>query len=347
MRNAEDRSFVVLVVAVTIAFAWIIWPYFPAVLWATVFAVIFAPLHRRLRRRLHNRPNTAAGVTLFIIVLIALVPLFGIGAALVDQAAGVYARIQSGELDFRRYFAQVLGALPPWALQSLERFGITDLAELQGRVSAALMQASKFLASQAVNVGQNMFEFVVGFFVMLYLLYFLLRDGDRLARRVREAAPLHPERKHALFEKFTVVIRATVKGNVVVAILQGVLGGVIFWLLGINAALFWAVVMAVLSLLPAVGTALVWGPVAVYLLATGAIWQGLALIAFGVLVIGLVDNVVRPILVGKDTKMPDYVVLISTLGGIALFGINGFIVGPIIAALFIAAWDLATPEAPR
>jgi predicted PurR-regulated permease PerM len=126
-----------------------------------------------------------------------------------------------------------------------------------------------------------------------------------------------------------------------------VLGGVIFWLLGINAALFWAVVMAVLSLLPAVGTALVWGPVAVYLLATGAIWQGLALIAFGVLVIGLVDNVVRPILVGKDTKMPDYVVLISTLGGIALFGINGFIVGPIIAALFIAAWDLATPEAPR
>ncbi len=347
MRNVEDRSFVALVVAVTIAFAWIIWPYFPAVLWATVFAVIFAPLNRRLRQELHGRTNAAAGLTLLAIVLIALVPLFAIGAALVDQAAGVYARIQSGELDFRRYFAQVLGALPPWVLQTLERFGITNLAELQGRVSVALMQASKFFASQAVSVGQNMFEFVVGFFVMLYLLYFLLRDGDRLARRIREAAPLPLERKRALFEKFPVVIRATVKSNVVVAILQGALGGVIFWLLGINAALFWAVVMAVLSLLPAVGTAMVWGPVAVYLLATGAIWQGLALIAFGVLVIGLVDNVLRPILVGKDTKMPDYVVLISTLGGIALFGINGFIVGPIIAALFIAAWDLATPEAPR
>ena len=345
MRNAEDRSFIALVIAVTIAFAWIIWPYFPAVLWATVFAVIFAPLNRRLRRRLHNRPNAAAGVTLVAIVLIALVPLFAVGAALVDQAAEVYARIQSGELDFRRYFAQVLGALPPWALQGLERFGVTNLGDLQGRVSAALLQASRFLASQAVSIGQNMFDFVVGFFVMLYLLYFLLRDGDHLARRIRQAAPISPERKRALFEKFTVVIRATVKGNVVVAIVQGALGGAIFWLLGIKAALFWAVVMAILSLLPAVGTAMVWGPVAVYLLATGAIWQGLALIAFGVLVIGLVDNVMRPMLVGKDTKMPDYVVLISTLGGIALFGVNGFIVGPIIAALFIAAWDLAS-EAP-
>lgn len=347
MQKTEDRTFVALVVAVTIAFAWIVWPYFAAVLWATVFAVIFAPLNRRLRRSSSNRPNAAAGLTLIAIVLIALVPLFAIGAALVDQAAGVYARIQSGELDFRRYFAQVVGALPPWVLQTLERFGITDLAELQVRISTVLMQASRFLASQALSIGQNMFDFVVGLFVMLYLLYFLLRDGDRLARRIREAAPIASDRKRELFEKFTVVIRATVKGNVVVAILQGALGGVIFWLLGINAALFWAVVMAILSLLPAVGTALVWGPVAVYLLATGAIWQGIALIAFGVLVIGLVDNVVRPILVGKDTKMPDYVVLISTLGGIALLGINGFIVGPIIAALFIAAWDLATPEAPR
>lgn len=330
-----------LVVAITIAFAWIIWPYFPAVLWATVFAVIFAPLNRRLRRRLQNRPNAAAGVMLAAIVLIALVPLFAIGAALVDQAAGVYARIQSGELDFKRYLQQVLAALPAWVTQLLERFGVSTLGELQGRASGALMQGSKLLASQAVNVGQNMLDFIVGFFVMLYLLYFLLRDGDGLARRIREAAPLSGERKRALFEKFTVVIRATVKGNVVIAILQGALGGVVFWLLGIQAALFWAVVMAILSLLPAVGTALVWGPVAIYLLATGAVWQGVALIAFGVLVIGLVDNVVRPILVGKDTKMPDYVVLISTLGGIALFGINGFIVGPIIAALFIAAWDLA------
>ena len=140
--------------------------------------------------------------------------------------------------------------------------------------------------------------------------------------------------------KFTVVIRATIKGNMVVAMLQGALGGLMLWFLGIGGALLWAVVMAFLSLLPAVGAGLVWVPVAIYLLATGAIWQGVVLIAFGVFVIGMVDNVLRPILVGKDTKMPDYVVLISTLGGIAMFGLNGFIIGPVIAAMFIAVWDI-------
>ena len=124
------------------------------------------------------------------------------------------------------------------------------------------------------------------------------------------------------------------------ALLQGALGGLIFWFLGIGAPLLWGVVMAFLSLLPAIGAALVWMPVAVYLLATGAVWQGVVLILYGMLVIGLVDNFLRPILVGKDTKMPDYVVLISTLGGIATFGLNGFVIGPVIAAMFIAAWDL-------
>jgi predicted PurR-regulated permease PerM len=175
---------------------------------------------------------------------------------------------------------------------------------------------------------------------MLYLLFFLLRDSDSLLRQLRAAIPLRPDRLVALAEKFTVVIRATVKGNIVVAIVQGALGGLIFWLLGIHGPVMWAVVMAVLSLLPAVGAALVWLPVAVYLLATGSVWQGLGLIAFGVLVIGLVDNVLRPLLVGKDTRMPDYVVLISTLGGIAIFGVNGFVIGPVIAAMFIAVWGI-------
>ncbi|MBV6244709.1 AI-2E family transporter, partial [Pseudomonas aeruginosa] len=142
--------------------------------------------------------------------------------------------------------------------------------------------------------------------------------------------------------KFTTVIRATVKGNIAVAATQGALGGLIFWLLGIEGALLWGTLMAFLSLLPAIGAALIWAPVAAYFLLTGAIWQGVVLILFCVVVIGLVDNILRPILVGKDTKMPDYVVLISTLGGMALFGLNGFVIGPLIAALFMASWDLFT-----
>ncbi|HET7597887.1 MAG TPA: AI-2E family transporter, partial [Burkholderiales bacterium] len=167
-----------------------------------------------------------------------------------------------------------------------------------------------------------------------------LRDGRALGHRVREAVPLRDDLQRNLFHKFTDVVRATIKGTIVVAIVQGALGGLMFWFLGIQAPVLWAVVMAFLSLLPAVGTALVWVPVALYLLASGAVWQGVLLIVYGVLVIGLVDNVLRPVLVGKDTKMPDYIVLIATLGGMAIFGLNGFVIGPLIAAMFMAAWDI-------
>jgi predicted PurR-regulated permease PerM len=137
-----------------------------------------------------------------------------------------------------------------------------------------------------------------------------------------------------------------VKGNLVVAGVQGVMGGAIFWFYGIHAPVLWGVVMAFTSLLPA-GSAVVWLPVAITLLATGSIWKGVVLIVYGSLAIGLVDNVLRPILVGKDARLPDYVVLVSTLGGLALFGLNGFVIGPVIAALFIAAWRILTLEGDR
>jgi predicted PurR-regulated permease PerM len=336
----EDRVFLLLIVMVSLAFVWILWPMSGAVLWGTVIAILFAPLYRWLSRVMRRRRNLAALTTLAIIVVMVILPLALVTVSLLQEAAGVYARIQAGELNVGRYFRQVYDALPAWAVGLLDRFELTNLGELQKALSAGLLRGSQFLAAQAINLGQNTFQFIVSLFVMVYLLFFLLRDGDVLFRRIRTAIPLRAEHKRALFEKFTIVIRATVKGNIVVALLQGALGGLIFWLLGIHAPLLWAVVMAVLSLLPAVGAGLVWLPVAVYLLATGSVWQGIVLIAYGVLVIGLVDNVVRPILVGQDTKMPDYVVLISTLGGLAIFGINGFVIGPVIAAIFMAAWDI-------
>jgi predicted PurR-regulated permease PerM len=198
----------------------------------------------------------------------------------------------------------------------------------------------KAIASQALTVSQSTLDFVVSLGVMLYLLFFLLRDGQALVLRMKKAIPLRAEQQNALFANFTVVIRATVKGDIFVAILQGAMGGLAFWFLGVRAALLWAVLMAFLSLLPAIGAALVWLPVAIYFLATGSLWHGIFLIVYGVLVIGLVDNLLRPMLVGKATKIPDYIVLISTLGGIQSFGLHGFIVGPVIAAMFLAAWDI-------
>ncbi|MND99148.1 putative inner membrane protein [compost metagenome] len=159
--------------------------------------------------------------------------------------------------------------------------------------------------------------------------------------------PLAEQQKRRLQLKFNRVVRATVKGNLLVAVTQGALGGIIFWILDIPSALVWGVLMAFLSLLPAVGAGIVWAPVAVYFVATGAFWQGAVLAAYGVFVIGLVDNVLRPILVGKDTKMPDYLILVSTLGGLAVFGLNGFVIGPLIAALFMSSWAIFVSTKPQ
>jgi predicted PurR-regulated permease PerM len=266
---------------------------------------------------------------------------------LVRQAVAVYGRFQAGEfgeVDLGSFFRQLPEKLPEWAVGLLNYFDLTDFAALQERFSAVLTAAGQYIAAQALAIGQNTLGLIVSFFVMLYLLFFLLRDGDELARRIRDAAPLQNALQNALFRRFAAVIRATVKGSIVVALVQGALGGVIFWLLGIQGPLLWGAVMAVLSLLPAIGSGLVWLPVSLYLLATGAIWKGIVLIAFGALVISMVDNVLRPILVGGETKIPDYLVLIATLGGITIFGVNGLIIGPVIAAMFLAAWDLFSEQ---
>jgi predicted PurR-regulated permease PerM len=337
-RALEDRTFLFLLVAVTLAFGWILWPYFGAIFWAATLAILFAPLYRRLSRRMPRRQTLAALVTLLVVVLIVILPSALVSAMLLEEGLSVYQRLQSGELNFTRYVQATFAALPSWVNGILDGFGLTSLAAVQEKFSAGLAKSVQFFAAQALNIGQNALEFVVGFFVMLYLLFFLLRDGAALTRHASDAIPLRRDLQHDLAAQFATVIRATIKGNIVVALVQGALGGLAFWALGIGAALLWAVLMAFLSLLPAVGTALVWAPVALYLLATGSIWEGVALIAYGVLVIGLVDNVLRPVLVGKDTKMPDYVVLLSTLGGMAIFGFNGFVIGPIIAAIFMAVW---------
>lgn len=339
----QNKAFLLLLALVTVAFGAILWQFHGAVFWGVILAILFAPLHRKLLQRMPGRPNLAALCTLALCLIVVILPMTAITVSLVQEASVVYERIRSGQLNFGLYLQQIIAALPAWAAGLLERLNLTTVGELQQKFSSVAVQASQFAATQALSIGQNTLEFLVSFGIMLYLLFFLLRDGASLAWRIGQATPLDEGHKRQLVTKFTTVIRATVKGNIVVAASQGALGGFIFWVLGIQGPVLWGVSMAFLSLLPAVGAGLIWVPVAIYFLATGAVWQGVVLTAFGVGVIGLVDNVLRPILVGKDTKMPDYVVLISTLGGMALFGLTGFVIGPVIAALFIASWDLFSP----
>lgn len=337
-QKLENRSFLLLLLAVSLAFGFVLEPFWGAIFWAAAVAVIFYPLQGFFLRKFGNRRNLAALTTLLCCVLIVVIPVILIVLRVVQESIGLYQSIQQGEMSPGVYLDQIRTAFPA-VPEFLDRIGI-DTDNFRERFSAFAVAASRYLAQETLTVGQNTVSFVLNLCLMLYLAFFLLRDGNRLVGLLVKALPLGDEREHRLFAKFAEVTRATVKGNLLVAIVQGALGGIIFWILGLPAALLWGVLMAVLSLIPAIGAALVWAPAAIYLFAVGSWISGIVLVAFGVLVIGLADNVLRPILVGRDTKLPDYIVLFSTLGGIALMGINGFVLGPLVAALFMTFWDI-------
>lgn len=345
VRRPEDTTFLFLVLAVSLAFAWVMLPLFGAVLWGVIAAMLFAPLYERLLRKMPGRRNLAALVTLLVIMALVILPAIILAAFLLQEVITVYALLQSGQIDPGAYFLRFQAHLPDWLKEALKSLGLNDLKAVQARLTASIGESFQSLAAKAFSIGQSALGFVFALGVMLYLTYFLLRDGKALTAQIEQAIPIDPARRATLFATFAAVIRATIKGSIIVAIVQGAIGGVVFWALGIHAALLWGVLMGFLSLLPAVGTGLIWVPVALYLLVTGAIWQGIVLVLCGIFVIGMVDNVLRPILVGRETRIPDYLVLITTLGGLEAMGFNGLVIGPVIAALFIAVWDMS-PRTP-
>lgn len=332
--------FIVILAIVTIAFFDVLAPYFSAILWAAILAVIFAPLKSLLRCKMGDRNGLASFVTLLIICLIVFTPLAIITSSLVVEINTVYTKLQTNSAQFPTVFASLLQHLPEWAQTWLADHDLNNAAQIQQKLSGFALKGGQYMAGSVFLIGKGTFTFTVGFGVMLYLLFFLLKDGAWLVGLILEALPLSTYVKHHLLMKFAAVSRATVKGTVVVAVVQGVLGGFAFWITDIDGSLLWGALMAFLSLIPAVGSAIVWVPAAIFFFATGALWKGLFLVGFFVIVVGLVDNILRPLLVGKDTKMPDYLILIATLGGMEVYGINGFVIGPLIAALFIACWNL-------
>ena len=335
----QNRIFMALLAIVSLAFAWVVWPLFGAVFWAICFVIVLDPLSRRLTQALGQRSNLSALFMVLGFLLLIVLPALLILAAVVNEATNLIAAVQSGKIDLHQMFQSTLNALPDWTRAALQRLNLDSLPSARDSALASVGEWASASAPTMLSFGQNTAGVFVGLGVMLYLMFFLLRDTDALLVRLKSAIPMERNMLDDLLGTFARVVRATVRGNILVAVLQGSLGGLGLWVLGIRAVILWTVLMAVLSLFPVFGAALVWGPVAIYLLANGFVWQGLALIVYGIVVISLVDNIVRPWLVGHETHMPDYVVLISTLGGLATFGLQGFITGPVVAAMFIAVWS--------
>lgn len=343
LKEDSRGGFLLFLVLVTLALGYIAWPFASALLWAVVAAIMFQPLYRWMLVRAGGR-NRAAIATLLVIFVAIIVPAIAIGDIIVRQALQIYEVVKAGQFDAASYFEQIQGRLPARLNRILEGSGYGDFAVIQERVTAVLRDSLTVIASQALKIGGNAFTSLLVFAVGLYVTYFLLRDGERIGALVKDTLPLDRQSADHLASNFVATIRATIKGSVVVGLVQGLLGTITFWIVGFPSAVLLGVLMAIVSLLPAVGPALVWVPIAAYLLLTGSIWQGIVVIVSGALVIGMADNLLRPLLVGRETGIPDWLVLVSTLGGIAAFGLSGVVVGPVVAGLFLAGWALYRNE---
>jgi predicted PurR-regulated permease PerM len=341
----ERRTFAAALIAVTGLFGWALWPFAGAILWSVVAAIMFMPLNRRIAERLPGQPTFAAALTLLAFTAAVVIPAILLASFLLDRAADIYVGIRSGQIDIGKTFLQAQALMPGWLLRLLARVGITDLASLRETLSAGVATRLQALTSGALALGQGAASFLLALVVMLYLTFVLLRDGQRMASDLGPYIPLAPADRAMFAARFVEVVRATVVGGILVGMAQGALGGIVMALLGVPNAALWAVLMALASLLPAVGTGLVWVPVSLFLLATGAAWQGVVMALSGLFLIGSIDNVLRPILIGRQTRMPDFLVLLATLGGLASFGFNGLLIGPVAAALFLSAWQSRTVRA--
>lgn len=338
----QKKLFLWILLFSTIAFGWILLPFAGPLLWSCVLAVLFSPINRWLLERFPNSPNLTALATLLLSMLVVVIPVIMITSSVINHAMELIQSMENKEGGFDPYIDKLTDALPV-ITQQLEAWNL-DIESLRGEAQKLASSMANVVTKRSLSIGQNTVAFFLSTAMMLYVAFFMLRDGKQMIESFKTTFPLDDEHETQLFNKFSEVIRATVKGNVVIGMVQGTLGGLAFWVIGIDAALLWGVMMAIAALIPAVGAALIWAPVAIYLCVIGDLVSGIGLALFGALVIGLMDNILRPILVGRDTKLPDYIVLLSTLGGLALFGIHGFVVGPLIAALFFTLWSMFVSE---
>ncbi|MGB3710226.1 MAG: AI-2E family transporter [Erythrobacter sp.] len=336
----EHSSFLVLLVAVSVLFVWVAWPFAAPVLWATLAAIMFQPLYRWSLKLMRGRRNPAAVFSLLVIFVVVLLPALWIGSIVVDETVTIVNTLRENPIDVALLVDQVVAYLPDSMQRLAADNGWTNVSVLQARLEQLVGDSAGMIAQQAVSIGSGALGFVLSFGLMLYVLFFLLRDGSRIGETILHSAPIERSIADRLAVRFLGIVRAVIKGSGVIGIVQGALGAIMLMIAGVPSALLLGVLMAILALIPAVGTALVWGPVGLYLLLTDQVWQGVFVLGVGAIVIASVDNVLRPILVGRDTGIPDWIVLVTTLGGIALAGFSGIVIGPLVAGLFLASWSI-------
>jgi predicted PurR-regulated permease PerM len=335
--TASKAVLLVLVAAITLTFLSMIKPFIMAVLLAGIFSSLAQPAYRRFTSWFKGRRSAASIVTLAMIVLVIILPLAFLLGLVTTEAIKVGESISpwvQDKLNNPDEIAVWLQGLPYYdKIAPYEDDILTRAGQMVGVLS-------KFLINNLSHATTGTVQFLFLLMIMLYSMYFFLMDGGKLIDLILYYLPLEDKEERRLLEKFSSVTRATLKGTAVIGLLQGGLAGLAFAVVGIPSAVFWGTLMVVLSVIPGIGTGLIWVPAVVILIAGGSLGKGIGLAIFCGLVVGSIDNVVRPRLVGKDTQMPDLLILLGTMGGIMMFGVLGLILGPIVAALFVTIWEI-------
>jgi predicted PurR-regulated permease PerM len=328
---------VLVILLISALFLSMIRHFLMVILLAGIFSAMAQPLYRRFERLFRGRRRLASLTTIVSICLVVFIPLVGLLGIVAGQAIEISRSVKpwiEARLDQPSAIGESLRSLPFYdSISAYNDVILQKAGELVGKMSNVLFESISSVTISTVN-------FLFMFFVLLYAMFFFLRDGKLILEKILYYLPLTDDVENRMLDRFTSVTRATIKGTLVIGVIQGGLAGLAFWTVGIDTAVFWGMVMTVLSIIPAVGTALVWVPAVVILAASGHFAKAIGLGLFCALLVGSVDNLLRPRLVGQDTKMHELLIFVATLGGISLFGIIGFIIGPIVAALFVTMWDI-------
>ncbi|HOF05502.1 MAG TPA: AI-2E family transporter [Syntrophales bacterium] len=336
VERTKHVVFYVLLGVATLLLLYILKPFFYPIFWAAVLAIVFQPLQRRLGQKITS-PGLAAAATLAAIVLIIIVPAGLIGGLLLNESLHVY---NSLNMESARIEMQIEDLVKRIAADPYLRYFHIDMSFVTENTATLVKKATGFIFTSLSNLTQNTIMFLLNFVIMLYTLFFFLRDGDRFVRMIVRLIPLGAEREGLLLERFTAMTMATLKVTLIIGGLKGLLGSIVFSLTGVHGALTWGVLMVFTSIIPAVGCAIVWGPVGVVMILMGQVWEGLIILVCGLTVISHVDTFLRPVLVGQAIRMHTLLIFLSTLGGLSLFGISGFVIGPVIVSLAQTLWEI-------
>ena len=336
MAMKSTNAYHLLLALITILFVSIIFNFAAPILWSIVVSIIFYPLYEKFLL-MTNKKTLSSILSLILILLLVIIPSIGILGLITNELIIFINSFDDYSLE--RY----VGMIPNESLiNDLLAWAGLSITQLTEKADDFLLAASKVFYESVSTISANVINFFISLFLFIYLTFFFLKDGEKILQSCMDAFPMKNEDESYLLNEFQKTTRATIKGTIIVALAQGFLGYMTLLLLGVEGALIWGAVMALLSIIPAVGTILVWLPIALFLFANGQIIEASILIFSGIFIIGMIDNLLRPILIGKETKIPDYLILLTTIGGISIFGITGFIIGPIIASLFISIWSLSS-----